>query len=75
MTDGVDLTTLRTGDRVKTVEGSTAEVLAPSEDGAWVRVKYLEAPQNPKLVNTDDLCSTDDIAEQLTPSRHTPEPS
>lgn len=66
MEDSMDLTTLRPGDRVRTVEGAIAEILAPSEDGAWIRVCYVEAPDNPTLLNTEDLCSSDDIAEQLT---------
>jgi hypothetical protein len=65
MRNAMDVTMLRTGDRIRTVDGSTAEVLAPSEDGAWIRVRYLEVPRNPEIVNTEDLCSGEEIAEQL----------
>ena len=41
--------------------GVVAEVLAPTEDGEWILVKYIEAPESPDLVGTEDLCSTEEI--------------
>lgn len=57
----MDLTTLVPGDRVRTKDGATAEVVKESEDGQWVLVKYLEAPGDVKLVGTEDLCHEDEI--------------
>ncbi len=42
-------------------EGTIAEIQAPTEDGLWVKVKYIKAPQNPKLVGAEDLCSANEI--------------
>ena len=36
-------------------------VVAPTEDGEWILVKYIEAPESPNLVGTEDLCSTEKI--------------
>ena len=43
---------LEAGAKVLLEDGSVAEVIAPSNDGRSVRVKYLEAPFNPALVGT-----------------------
>jgi hypothetical protein len=54
--ENVDVTVLRPGDKVRTVEGSVAEVLKESQDGQWILVRYLSSTQNPTLVGTEDLC-------------------
>ena len=56
----VDLWTLTVGSQVE-LEGVIAEIQAPTEDGQWVKVKYIRAPQHPELVGTEDLCSVDEI--------------
>lgn len=57
----VDLWTLTVGTQVELDEGTIAEIQAPTEDGLWVKVKYIKAPQNPKLVGAEDLCSANEI--------------
>ena len=59
----IDISELKKGQRIVLEGGLTAEVLAPSEDGEWIRVKYLTAPDDPELVGTEDLCSGDEIVE------------
>ena len=52
---------LKSGDRITLDSEVVAEVVAPTEDGEWIRVKYTDAPESPELVGTEDLCSTDEI--------------
>ena len=57
---------LKVGDRISLDSGAVAEVIAPTEDGEWVLVKYVEAPESPQIVGTDDLCSADEILLNVT---------
>lgn len=52
---------LKPGDRITLDEEVVAEVIAPTEDGEWIRVRYMDVPESPELVGTEDLCSTDEI--------------
>ncbi|MEX2227565.1 MAG: hypothetical protein WEB52_14070 [Dehalococcoidia bacterium] len=61
MNPALEFGELKPGDRIETVDGSIAEVIASTEDGTWIRVRYLESPGNPSLVGTEDLCSEDDL--------------
>lgn len=56
---------LRKGDQVRMIHGAMAEVILESEDGRWLRVRYLESRENPELTGTEDLCSEDEIAELI----------
>ncbi len=51
----VNLYELKPGDRARTTDGALVEVLAETEDGQWIRVRYLEL-DDPSLVGTEDLC-------------------
>jgi hypothetical protein len=57
----VDISDLKPGDRVRTVEGSIAEVIKVSQDDRWVAVRYLRS-ENAELVGQEDLCSSEDIS-------------
>lgn len=61
----LDLWNLKVGDRVRTNEGAIAEVMNNSEDGEWVKVKYLYVVGQSNLVGTEDLCHADEIAERM----------
>ena len=37
---------LRPGERITLDSGVVAEVIAPTEDGSWIRVKYLDPPDS-----------------------------
>ena len=41
---------LRLSERVTLYSGAVAEVVAPTEDGTWILVKYLDAPESPEIV-------------------------
>ena len=65
----LDLTRLKAGDLVRTLDGSAAEVVRQSEDGKWILVRYVDSKENPRLVGTEDLCSDDEVAEQIIPGK------
>ncbi len=66
MSTVIDVSKLKSADRVRTVEGAIAEVIKPSEDGQWIMVRYLTgADDAPELAGTEDLCSREDVAEIL----------
>lgn len=57
----MDIWKLKKGTTIRLESGSIASVLAPTSDGRWIRVRYLEAPSDPKLEGTEDLCANDEI--------------
>ena len=59
----MELYELNPGDRVRTLKGNIAIVISPTEDGEWIKVRYIESGDSPQLVNTEDLCSQDDLLE------------
>ncbi len=59
----MDISDLRPGDRVRTTDGAVVEVLRQTEDGKWILVRYLEDPENPSVVGTEDLCHAEELAE------------
>ena len=62
----MDLRDLKLGERVRLVEGGIiAEIITSTEDGRWIKVRYLESPDEPKLVGTEDLCPDDEIKERV----------
>jgi len=68
----MDLYELRRGDRVRTADGAVVEVLAETEDEQWVKVRYIESPDDPGLVDTEDLCHVDELQELIEPRATTP---
>ena len=60
----MDLWELRPGDKIRTANGAIAEVLTETEDGRWVKVRYLRSSRDPALVGTEDLCHEDEIQER-----------
>ena len=52
---------LKPGDQITLEKGVVAEVVAPTQDGAWIRVRYIHAPESHNIVGAEDLCSTEEI--------------
>jgi len=52
----MNLYNLKRGDRVRTTDGALVEVLNETEDGQWIRVRYVEGTEDPELLGTEDLC-------------------
>ena len=61
----MDLWALQPGDRVRTSDGAVVQVLNRTEDGRWVLVRYLEDPENPSAVGTEDLCHEEELSEVI----------
>lgn len=52
----INIWLLRPGHRIRTYDGAEAEVLAQTQDGVWVQVRYLEV-EDESLVGKEDLVS------------------
>ena len=59
---GIDIHSLRPGDRVRTIDGGVAEILKESADGKWILVRYLEA-DDAGIIGTEDLCEEGELLE------------
>ena len=57
----IDLWSLEVGDRLHLESGIIAEVITTTEDGQWVKVRYLRVPDSPKLEGTEDLCFVEEV--------------
>ena len=47
----MDLWSLRRGHKIRTRDGTEAEVLSETEDGAWIKVRYLEVTISPRATS------------------------
>lgn len=56
----MNLYEMRPGDRVRTRDGNVAEVTAPTQDGEWIQVRYVDAT-DPTLNGTLDLTRADEL--------------
>jgi hypothetical protein len=61
----VDLYALKPGDKVRTIDDNLAVVVSATEDGEWIKIRYLASEDNPKLIDTEDLCSEDELVESV----------
>lgn len=52
---------LHVGDRLHTIDGDLVEVVAPTQDGEWVKVRYVDS----RLEGMEDLLHVDEVAERL----------
>ena len=52
---------LRPGERVTLDSGTVAEVVAPTHDGVWIGVKYIDSPESPEIVGSEGLYSEEEI--------------
>jgi hypothetical protein len=57
----VDLWQLKPGHKIRTRNGAEAEVLSETEDGERIKVRYLEAKEEPSLRGTEDLVNEGDV--------------
>jgi hypothetical protein len=60
----MDLYELEPGDRVQLADGSIAEVVAESEDGREILVRYVESKDH-ALLGTERLCTEDEVEERV----------
>ncbi len=57
----MDLWELAVGNRVRLERDVIAEIVSPTEDGDWIRVRYVEAPGTFGLAGIEDICRADEI--------------
>jgi hypothetical protein len=57
----VIVTNLPEGQRIKLRDGSLVEVTANPRDGAWLFIKFIESPEDPSLVGTEDMVFATDV--------------
>ena len=57
----MNLWLLKPGHKIRTREGSEAEVLSETADGEWIRVRYLEGGNNSLFVGTEDLLTEGEV--------------
>ncbi len=56
----MNLWILKPGHKVRTQDGAEAEVLSETEDGEWIRVRYLDGG-DPLFGGTEDLVSEAEV--------------
>ena len=57
----IDLWYLKPGHKIRTRDGTEAEVLSETEDGEWIWVRYLDGENDPLFAGTEDLAHRDEI--------------
>ena len=46
---------LKPGDRVQTIDRAVAQILQETQDGQWIKVRYVESNEDPSIAGTEDL--------------------
>ncbi len=49
------------GAKVRLLNGVIAEVTANPQDGGWLFVRFLECPEDPSKVGSDDMAFCTDV--------------
>ena len=57
----MDLWMLKPGHKIRTRDGDEAEVLSETQDGEWVKVRYLDGGDDPLVGGTEDLAHKDEV--------------
>lgn len=57
----MELHYLRPGHKIKMRDGAEAEVLSETEDGEWIRIRYLGGADEPLFAGTEDLAHKNEI--------------
>lgn len=57
----INVLELKPGARLRLRGGLVAEVTENMEDGMWLQVRYVAAPEQPELVGETELCHAQDV--------------
>ena len=57
----MDLWYLKPGHKIKTRDGAEAEILSETEDGEWIKVRYLDGTGDLLFAGTEDLAHRDEV--------------
>ena len=61
----MELLSLKIGSKILLESGTVALVVGETEDDRWIRVVYLTVPGDPELEGTEDLCTSEEILEEI----------
>ena len=61
----VNLFEVKPGQRILMKNRSVAEVVENLDDGIWVKGRFLESPNDPSIVGTEDLCYCEEVLKVL----------
>ncbi|KAI3605392.1 hypothetical protein D8I24_2495 (plasmid) [Cupriavidus necator H850] len=59
---------LKAGQHIVLKNNIVAEVLDNIGDGIWVQVRYLESPNDPSLVGSEELCHCEEAVRIVDPA-------
>lgn len=57
----MDLWLLKPGHKIRTRDGAKAEILSETEDGEWIKLRYLDGADDLLLAGTEDLAHRDEV--------------
>lgn len=57
----MDLWYLKPGHKVRTRDGAEAEILSETEDGEWIKVRYLDGEDSIVSAGTEDLAHREEV--------------
>ena len=57
--------TLAPGTRVRLVGDAIAEVVANPQDGVWLLLRYVAAPENPEQIGTEEMVFAEDVLDVM----------
>ncbi|RYX94118.1 MAG: hypothetical protein EOO28_15870 [Comamonadaceae bacterium] len=58
---------LQPGQRLLLKNQAVAEVLENLGDGIWVQVRFIESPEDPSIVGTEELCHCEEVVRVVEP--------
>lgn len=58
---------LQPGQRLLLKNQAVAEVLENLGDGIWVQVRFIESPEDPSVVGTEELCHCEEVVRVVEP--------
>lgn len=61
----VNFLEVQPGQKILMKNQAVAEVVENLGDGIWVKGRFLESPQDPTLVGTEDLCYCEEVLRVL----------
>ena len=62
---GMFIRDLTEGTKIRLSNGAVAEVLQNAHDGGWLFARYLEHPDEPDMVGTEDWVFFGDVSEEV----------
>jgi len=62
---GMFVRDMAAGTKLKLSNGAIVEIVQNAKDGGWVFARYLENPDEPEMVGTEDWVFFGDVREEL----------